>query len=209
MADGKFIVFEGIDGSGTTTQTKATVDWLRGKNIDVVQTHEPTTGVIGKIIRKALSRRMPGCEGEELEADFFALLFATDRMHHMRSVVVPALDGGQWVVSDRCYLSSFAYQSVNGDLDWVRMLNRNVRRADITFLLDLEVDTAYQRLNKRTLYNRLEVFETPEMMSKVRPNYLKIAEVLAAEGDRIVTIDASRSRSDIAAEVQRCLSELL
>ena len=211
MADGKFIVFEGIDGSGTTTQTRAAVRWLESQGIDVVQTHEPTDLEVGRLIRKALSRRMPGCEGERLGPAFFALLFATDRMHHMRAVVIPALESGQWVVSDRCYLSSFAYQSIDYDLETVRTLNRAVRHADLTFLLDVDPAVAYDRLAPRTLFGepQLEVFETPEMLGRIRPNYVRIADILASEGDRIVRIDASKSAEAVAEAVRRSLADLL
>ncbi|MFO7900462.1 MAG: dTMP kinase [Planctomycetota bacterium] len=211
MGQGKFIVFEGIDGSGTTTQARAAANWLRSQDVDVVETHEPTDGPVGELLRKALSRQMPGCEGEMLEPHFFALLFATDRMHHMRTLVVPAIEAGQYVVSDRCYLSSFAYQSVDYDLDLVRAMNGEVRRADLTFLLDLDVEEADRRLTPRTLFDDAprEVFETPEMMARVRANYLDIADLLEAEGERIVRIDAGQSREAVAAEVRQTLAELL
>jgi len=211
MADGKFIVFEGIDGSGTTTQAQAAADWLRTKGADVVETHEPTNGDIGKVIRKALKRQMPGCEGEELDPEFFALLFATDRTHHMKATVTPAIESGQWVVSDRCYLSSYAYQSIDYDLERIRALNKHVRRADLILLLDVDADTAYDRIAPRTLFDsgRLEVFETPERMRKIRPNYLRIADTLVKEGERIVTLDAARSAEQVAADVRAAIAELL
>ncbi|MFW6158411.1 MAG: dTMP kinase [Planctomycetota bacterium] len=211
MGEGKFIVFEGIDGSGTTTQARAAAKWLRSKGVDVVETHEPTDLQIGRLIRLALSRRMPGCEGEKLDPHFFALLFATDRMHHMRTVVVPGVGAGQYVVSDRCYLSSFAYQSIDYDLDIVRAMNREVRRADLTFLLDLDAGDADRRLTPRTLFDGSprEVFETPEMLARVRQSYLRIADLLEAEGERIVRIDGGRSREAVAAEVRHTLAELL
>lgn len=206
MAKGRYIVLEGIDGSGTTTQSKIAADWLRTRGVGVVETHEPTDGILGKIIRKALQRQMPGREGEELTPQEFALLFATDRVHHTYGLVVPELENGQWVVSDRCYLSSFAYQSIGCDLDWVRAINRYAPRADLLLLLDVDAATAYGRLGKRTLY---EIFERPDRLAAIRDRYLEIADLLKREGHRIVRIDASRSAATVADEVRSELAKLL
>ena len=207
MSDGKFIVFEGIDGSGTTTQCKLAAEWLRERSVRVVETFEPTDGAIGKVIRRALSCEMLGCEGEELAPELFALLFASDRMDHVNGKIRPALERGEWVLSDRCYLSSFAYQSVDCDLAWVRTLNEHVRRADLTLLLDVDAQAAFNRFaDERTNH---EVFETVEKMTAIRESYLNIADVLRAEGDRIVTIDASPPADDVAERIQTAISELL
>ena len=207
MTHGKFIVFEGIDGSGTTTQCGLAAEWLRTRSVRVLETFEPTDGIIGKVIRQALSCEMPGCEGEELAPELFALLFASDRMDHVNGKVVPALERGEWVLSDRCYLSSFAYQSVDCDLGWVRTLNRHVRRADLTLLLDLDAQTAFDRFAGERAGR--DVFETVDKMTAIRESYLKIADVLRAEGDRIITIDASQSLEAVAAAAQAGIAELL
>lgn len=211
MSRGQFIVFEGIDGSGTTTQARVAAAWLRSKGVDVVETCEPTDLPVGKLIRQALARRMPGCEGEQLAPHFFALLFATDRMHHMQAVITPALEAGRWVVSDRCYLSSFAYQSIDYDLDLVRAMNHEVRRADLTFLLDLDIVQAEERITPRELFENSprEVFENAEMLTRVRSNYLRIAGLLEGEGERIVRLDAGRSREAVAADIRDTLAGLL
>jgi dTMP kinase len=207
MADGKFIVFEGIDGSGTTTQAQRAAEWLRGQGLTVVETSEPTSGAVGKLIRQALSRKMPGREGEELSPEMFALLFATDRMDHANGKIVPALKRGDWVISDRCYLSSFAYQSVGCDLEWVRVINRYVHYADLTLLLDVDAQVAFDRFaGKRETQ---EVFESVERMTAIRERYLEIAENLRFEGDRIVNIDAAQSADAVAQEARQVISELL
>jgi len=204
---GKFIVFEGVDGSGTTTQIKRAAAWLRERGIDVVETAEPTGGAVGKTIRQALSRQMPGHEGCEIAPELFALLFAADRLDHMTATVEPALKAGRWVLSDRSYLSSFVYQSIDGDLDWVRSLNRHARRADLTLLLDLDAATAYERL-AHTRDNH-EVFETTERMTVIRDTYLKIAGLLQSEGERIDVIDAARPIEEVAGRVREALTEIV
>ena len=209
MSEAKFIAFEGIDGSGTTTQAKFAARWLETKGVRTLETREPTNGAVGQVIREALSRRMPGRKGIELEPERFALLFAADRLDHTRARILPALDQGGWVVSDRCYLSSFAYQSVGCDLDWVRSLNRHCRRADLIILLDLDAEAAYRRVTARTLFESMEVFETVEKMAVIRDNYLDLARLLGSEGERIVTIDAAPPIDVVADKVREVLSGLL
>ncbi len=205
MAEGKFIVFEGIDGAGTTTQSKLAAKWLRERSLDVVETAEPTDGAVGRTVRRALSGEMPGREGREVEPELFALLFAADRLDHMNRTVIPALERGQWGISDRCYLSSFAYQSVGCDLGWVRELNRHVRRADLTLLLDLDAEAAYERLVGAR--EKHEVFETADNMAVVRANYMRIAAALEQEGEKIVRVDASPPAAAVAEEVRRAISD--
>lgn len=209
MKEGRYVALEGIDGSGTTTQARLAAEWLRGRGVDVVEAHEPTDGAVGRVIRDALSRRMPGREGVELEPELFALLFAADRQDHMSALVVPALRGGRWVISDRCYLSSFAYQSVGCDLGWVQTLNRNVRHADLILLLDLDAHTALDRVRSRALFNELDVFESAAKLAAVRESYRRVAGVLEREGERIVTIDAGGTIQAVADEVRQALAALL
>jgi len=207
MRPGRYISLEGIDGAGTTTQSKLTAQWLRSKGRTVIETFEPTDRAVGKIIRQALAARMPGREGVEIEPQLFALLFAADRLDNTSATVAPALERGDWVVSDRCYLSSFAYQSLGCDLDWVRSLNRCCRRADLIILLDLDPRTAYERF--ATKRARHDVFERIDRLTAIRANYLKVAALLEREGERIVRIDASASVEAVAAAVQQAASELL
>jgi dTMP kinase len=213
MADGRFIVLEGIDGSGTTSQAARAAAWLRERGCDVVETFEPTNRAVGRLIRKALRSEWPGDAGESepnrghAEPELMALLFAADRLDHMNGRVRPALEIGRWVVSDRCYLSSFAYQSIGCELAWVRMLNRCIRRADLTLLLDVDAETACGRLDADR--SELEIFETREQLAAVRKRYNEIAATLEAEGDRIVTIDAAQPLDAVASEIRDALETLL
>ena len=207
MPYGKFIVFEGIDGAGTTTQSRFAAEWLRSEGVDVMETFEPTDRSVGRYIRQALSRQLPGREGDEIEPELFALLFAADRLDHTNGKIIPALERGRWVVADRYYLSSFAYQSIGCELDWVRALNRYIRRADLTLLLDLDAELAYERFSADR--KDRDVFETVDKMTAIRASYLKVAEILEREGERIVRIDASRAVQAVAGEVRSAVAELL
>jgi len=207
MPYGKFIVFEGIDGAGTTTQSSFAAEWLRSEGVAVMETFEPTDRSVGRYIRQALSRQLPGREGDEIEPELFALLFAADRLDHTNGKIIPALERGRWVVADRYYLSSFAYQSIGCELDWVRALNRYIRRADLTLLLDLDAELAYERFSADR--KDRDVFETVDKMTAIRASYLKVAEILEREGERIVRIDASRAVEAVAGEVRSAVAELL
>src|SRR5262245_48963099 len=112
---GRFIVIEGVDGSGSTTHTKLLSKALKKRGFRVHITCEPTTGPIGALIRQVLQKRItsPGEAGpQSLGWSTMALLFAADRLDHLDSEVIPSLRTGEWVISDRYDLSSLAYQSL-------------------------------------------------------------------------------------------------
>jgi len=185
-----FIAIEGIDGAGTTTQARLVAQWIADMHIGVAETSEPTHGPIGQVIRQFLSHKNPSYTTLEKHAQLLALLFAADRLQHMATTVLPALNNGQHVVTDRCYLSSFAYQSIGAELDWIRSLNRDCRRADVIVVLDIDAAVAHERIVKRTLFKDLEVFETVEKMEIIRRHYLDISATLQEEGDDVLIIGA-------------------
>src|SRR5258705_309057 len=99
-----FIVLEGLDGAGTTTQTERLAAALRARGQTVLATAEPTDGPVGRLLRRFLSGEL------EIEETAQALLFAADRLHHLQNQIEPTLAGGAIVISDRYYLSNLAYQ---------------------------------------------------------------------------------------------------
>ncbi len=115
MSSGKFIVFEGIDGSGTTSVSRAIVDKLNSIpiNKNAVWMKQPTDGKVGGLIREMLSEDSP-------DIHILALLFAADRLYHYRNEILPALISGNIVVCDRYRLSALAYQSPKVGIDWVQ-----------------------------------------------------------------------------------------
>lgn len=141
---GKLLVFEGIDGTGKSTQIRRLVDWLRGRGQDVIASREPTDGPWGrKILQSAITGRMP--LAEELEC------FLEDRREHVNQTILPALHAGNWVVLDRYYLSNMAYQGARG-MDPAEIRRRNEEFApvpDLVFWLDLPVDLAMGRIGRR------------------------------------------------------------
>src|SRR5262245_11899957 len=115
MRTAPFIVIEGIDGAGTTTQTARLADALRARNVRVHATREPSDGPVGMLLRQILTGRIvtPG-EVSSLRSAKLALLFAADRLDHLEAEILPRLSAGECVVSDRYDHSTVAYQSVSG-----------------------------------------------------------------------------------------------
>ncbi len=141
---GRFIAIEGIDGSGTTSQTRALAAWLAQRGHSVVETREPSRGAIGTLIRQRLS-----VVTAPLDPAALALLFAADRLDHIASEVEPALGAGAVVLSDRYFLSSLAYQALDCDPAWIREINARAPRPDLTLLISLPVEVAFARVQRR------------------------------------------------------------
>lgn len=180
---GTFVVLEGIDGSGTTTQATRLAAWLEQKKISVELTREPTSGPVGALIQQAL-------QGEiDLDEKALALLFAADRIDHVSRVIEPTLAKGSWIVSDRYVLSSLAYQSVHVPLPWVRLLNQYAPWPEVTFLLDAPVEICLERI--QSLGRPVERYEKSGTLQSIRENYQKLAEALLEAGRRIIVLDAT------------------
>ena len=190
---GKFIVLEGIDGAGTTTQTGLLLEWLRRQGIAAVTTREPSDGPIGAVIRNALKGRitLPGAAGP-LPAETIALLFAADRVDHLHAEIIPALEKGVWVISDRYVDSSIAYQGTLIDNEWVDTINRYAVTPDLTFFLRVDVDTALARISGTRVSK--DLFETRELLTRIAAGYDRL---YAGQPDRAVTVDSEQPLQDV------------
>ncbi|USH00583.1 dTMP kinase [Thermococcus argininiproducens] len=174
---GMFIVLEGIDGAGKSTQAKMLANWFEERGYEVVLTKEPTDTAFGKLIRRlVLTGGKEGIiDGARISKEAEALLFAADRAEHVKKLIEPALNAGKVVISDRYFYSSLAYQWARGlDLNWLINLNGFAPRADLVILLDLPVKESIKRINGRSI--RSEFDKIVELQKKVRENYLKLAE---------------------------------
>jgi dTMP kinase len=192
---GKLIVLEGIDGSGTTTQTERLVEHLRRRGRTAVSTREPSTGPVGRLLREVLLGHHRISRDVSLDGRTMALLFAADRFDHLQREVEPILAAGNDVVSDRYLMSSLAYQAEEADREWVALLARGVRPPDLTILLDIPVEVAAQR---RLLAGRPEErYDANPYLSRVADNYRRLARADASA----VILDGSAAREDVAAAV--------
>jgi dTMP kinase len=200
MPRGKLIVLEGIDGSGTTTQARMLCEWLAGRGVAVHLTREPSDGPVGRLVREILHGAHAPVGG-----DTMALLFAADRVDHLSREILPALERGAHVVTDRYYHSSLAYQAIEADRGWVEELNRRARRPDLTFLLDVPAEEAERRRAARggpeERYDRLEA------QRRIAENYRRLPERLPGEDYRI--LDGSRPIEEVQAELRRVVVALV
>lgn len=195
-----FVVLEGVDGSGTTTQAEHLARALSERGRDVLLTREPSQGPIGRLLRDALTGRLGG--GTRLDWTALALLFAADRMDHVRQEIEPALLAGRIVISDRYVLSSLLYQSETSPdaahaLPWLETLNAQAPRADLTLVLSVSAEVAEAR--RRARGGEPELFERAELQARLVARYAEAKSVLV--GQDVHVLDGERSFSDVAAHV--------
>jgi dTMP kinase len=198
-----FIVLEGIDGSGTTTQLDRLARHLEGRGRRVHPTREPSQGPVGRLLREILlgGHRRP--DGAAVDGLAMALLFAADRRDHLTREIEPALAAGADVVSDRYLLSSLAYQAQEAERDWVAGLGRDLRVPDLTLLLDVPVPVAAAR--RRAAGRPDERYDADEVQARVAARY---RELCAATPGAIV-LDASGSIDTVTALVTTAVDRLL
>lgn len=211
MREGLFIVIEGVDGAGTTTQTARLCDALR-PTVPVQATREPSTGPIGALLRQAISGRWvtpsrvgPLAPGWVTQA----LLFAADRQDHLEAEVLPLLTDGVTVVSDRYYHSSVAYQSLVAGrapdaIPWIRELNKHARKPDLTIVLDVPATVAEQR---RRVRGGRELYDESELQLRLTDFYAQLEAHFP--GEPIIHIAGDNTPDAIAAEIHAAVKEAL
>src|SRR3569623_550396 len=190
-----FIVLEGIDGSGTTTQLERVTAALGASGRRVVATREPSTGPIGVLVREILAGKHANPDGTTLDGRAMALLFAADRRDHLTREIEPALASGFDVVSDRYLLSSLAYQAVEADRVWVERLADGVRAPDLTLLLDVDIGVAAQRRLKAG--RPVERYGADGTLARVTENYRKLARVVP----NVVSLDGGAPVDDVTTAI--------
>jgi dTMP kinase len=203
MTQALFIVLEGIDGSGTTTQTDRLARHLERQGRRVHTTREPSAGPIGRLLREILlgGHRLP--DGRPADGPAMALLFAADRRDHLVREIEPALAAGLDVVSDRYLLSSLAYQAEEADRTWVASLARELRTPDLTLLLDLPVPVAAER--RRAAGRVEERYDADAVQERVATRYRE----LCAATPNARTLDARGTIDDVTALITRTADDLL
>src|ERR1700724_672721 len=153
-APGRFIVFEGLDGAGTTTQARLLAEWLQKQGRTVYLAHQPSEGPVGLLIRQILAGRAatPQADGKlgMVDERVMALLFAADRLDHLGSQIEPRLARGEDVILDRYTLSSLAYQGASVSHEFINQANRFARRPDLTLFLYVPANVALERVRSPT-----------------------------------------------------------
>lgn len=193
-----FIVIEGLDGSGTTTQARLLQERLEREGQPALLTREPSDGPIGVLIRQMLSMRvvLPAADGgvRPVTRETLALMFAADRLDHVESEIRPAIAAGRVPISDRYFHSSLVYQ---GDIDeqdavdysWVRTLNERALVPDVTFYLEATADLCLTRLASR---GRHDIFETRTKLERLERRYTEVMAMFEQAGHPIVRLDAAQ-----------------
>lgn len=180
---GKFIVFEGTDGSGKSTQMKLLSKYLAEKGIACYLTHEPTDSPFGAVLRSCLSGRI------EADEHAIALLFAADRIDHITNTVNgirAKLEAGITVLCDRYYYSSLAYNGGFVSFDWVAELNKpamKMLKPDLVIYIDIPTEESMKRVLKR---GETERYETQEKQKKIREKFFEVFERLPEENVKII-----------------------
>jgi dTMP kinase len=216
----RFIVLEGIDGSGSTTQGERLTAWLRSKEIRSLFTHQPSRGPAGMLIRLALSKRLRGAVSDphdpdeaahppnpDLDPYTIALLYAADRMDHVATEIVPNLEAGRVVICDRYLMSSLAYQGLTVDEDWLIRINRFAPVPDLCIYLDVPVEHATERM-RRSRWTK-ELFEDEAQLRLIRERYLKLVRDPRPEFGPIVMVDASQSLDAVGKRIHEVVEDRL
>lgn len=208
---GKLIVFEGLDGCGSTTQAELLKRWLEDRNQPVYYTKEPTEGPFGFMIRLFLAKRVGVMRGadrfERLDDQALALAFAADRMDHIHNEIGPKMQAGITVVADRYYLSSLAYQAISVEYDWLKAINAKCTRPDVTIFLDVPPLVCKKRMERQRWH--VELYEEIPMLERVQQNYYSAIKDLVQRGERIEIVNGNRPIADVQKEVISLLKSVL
>ncbi|MCD4753582.1 MAG: dTMP kinase [Anaerolineaceae bacterium] len=206
---GKLIVIEGLDGAGTTTQSALLCEWLQSHQAipEVLLTQEPSRGPIGAMIRAALGKR--------ITFDYLTLagMYATDRLDHLycENGVIDRLKQGAWVLMDRYYLSSFAYQASQmseNELAWLKIIHEPCLIPDLTIFLDVPVEVCLKRIeiNRQTAF---ELFEKKSFLENVLDQYNIAMTYFEHFGENILRVDGLQSIEEIQSEMKNIITHNL
>ena len=200
-----FIVFEGIDGAGKSTQIELLADKLRAAGLDPITTAEPTGMETGRAIRRVLSGAVSKTPTQ------VAAMFVQDRIDHNvdpSQGIETLLAQGKAIICDRYYYSSLAYQGSLTDFDWVMAANCDcpeIRTPDLCIFLDLSAEESMKRITRdRT---EIEIYEKAETLAKFRARYLEVFDKLRARGEQIEVIDASGSIEQTAEAIDAVIKK--
>ena len=204
MTPGVFIVVEGLDGSGISTQIAFLRRWLSERGIAVEATKEPSRGPFGAVIRQAIEGRLT------LDDRTLALAFAADRVDHLHNPVNGIrqhLTAGRWVLCDRYVLSSLAYQGAAGlDPDWLLQINAFALEPDVTVFVDTPPEICIERIHQRS--SSLELYDDVHQLRAIHRLY----RTWLARGrltGHLITVNGSQTEADVSRDLQNELEAWL
>lgn len=192
---GKLIVFEGLDGSGKTTQAEVLTSRLNDSGREALLTYEQTKGPVGHLISKVLIKKI------DLPAQTLQFLFVADRIDHLEKQVIPALKSGKIVISDRYFWSTVAYGSLQLDRDWLISLHRYCLEPDLVIFIEVSPAICLERIKKRG--GERSVFEAQKKLAKVNRTYHWLVKKFPKKS---VIIDGSGKPTEVAKIVAESVS---
>ena len=201
---GKFIVFEGIDASGKSTQMRMLESYLKEKGIAVYMTREPTDSPFGALAHQCMTGRIDSDEKA------IAAVMAADRLDHIYNKtngLLEKINNGITVISDRYYFSSYAYQGAHLGLDWVLELNRmsaDALRPDVNIFIDIDAQTSMSRLQGR---GDLERYEQLDKQLKIRQMYFEVFEKMK-DVERVEVVSSNKSLEETQSDIRKIIDEL-
>ena len=194
MERGFFLVLEGIDGSGKTTVAHKLKERYEKIGKQVLITREPTDYELGKYIRNYLNT----VTSRERDPVFEALIFAADRAFHIRKRILPHIERGYLVISDRYFYSSLAYQSINGiDFNWVLEVNKYMLTPNLAVFLDVTPEEAIKRI-----HHARNVFEKKRFLEKVYNTYLEMVK-----RGMLIKVDGNKNISEVVEEISLLIDD--
>lgn len=180
-----YIVFEGIDGAGKSSQIQLLKEWLEENGLEVELLVEPTDSKVGKLIRELLT--YDNATTEDMQKTL-GLLFAADRMLIMDKLN----DENKIIISDRSFISSLAYQEPK---DWINEINKYAKKPDLVLLLDLDVATSVKRCDGE------DSFENEEFLNRVKENYFEVIKEFNHE-----IIDANNGINKVSSDIKKVVA---
>lgn len=189
---GFFIDIEGLDGSGASTQVKLVAKALRKERIKPYLTKEPTKGPIGKLVRSALEGQWNSLPPASVQ-----LLFAADRGKHLNEEIIPLLEKGKMIITDRYAWSSIAFGSVYLSKEWLLDLNRDFILPDLTIFIEVSPEVCLERLTRER--KGVELFEEEEHLTQTWDTYHWLAQKFWWA--QIAVVDGERKKEEITEEI--------
>ena len=195
---GKFIAFEGIDGSGKSTQITLLEKRLKAEGIPVYLTREPTDGPYGAMLHTIMTGRLDACE------ETIAALYVADRMDHLKNTrngILKKIEEGITVITDRYYFSSYAYQGAHISMDWTIMANSlcaKALRPDLNLFLDVSPEVSFARISENR--TDFEIYEKLDNLRHTRDQYLEAFQKLREE-EKVAIVDGERPLEEVSEQI--------